>query len=78
MAHNKTEAQDPSQRVETATIPAVPPAAAPAGVAAIVPARARIGAEPKRLSKGQRKYLRRQKEAHEANTTVHRRGMRSA
>jgi hypothetical protein len=55
--------------------PAVP-AAAPApqltGVAAIPSDRIKIGAEPSPLSKGQRKHLRRQKEAGQIKVTSRR------
>lgn len=61
---NKTKKTDElAAKIEVTTPPA--PAAAPTGVAPISPARARIGSEPKRLSKGARKHLRRQKQAGE-------------
>ena len=49
-----------------------PPAAAAAGVAAAQPARAGTGSERKRLSKGERKHLRRQKQAGEIKVTPRR------
>ena len=67
MADTKTKAEDQSEREEKAA-----PTPQVTGVAATEPARVRIGSEPKRLSKGQRKHLRRQKQAGEIKVT-HRR-----
>ena len=49
-----------------------PPLHAALGVAAAQPARAGTGSERKRLSKGERKHLRRQKQAGEIKVTPRR------
>ena len=63
MADDTKKSDELAVQTEMSTPPA--PAVAPRGVAAVEPARARIGPEPKRLAKGQRKHLRRQKQAGE-------------
>jgi hypothetical protein len=66
MAKKKAKAEEPVEQVQTAKLSAAPLAPAPAAAVATGPARTRIGAEHKRLSKGQRKHVRRQKQAREA------------
>ena len=63
MADTTNKAEEISEREETPMIPATAPAPRPTGVAAAQPARRGIGSQPKRLSKGQRKHVRRQKQA---------------
>jgi hypothetical protein len=72
MAKKKTKAEEVTEREETAAVPATAPAAAPTGAAAARPARVLVGSEPKRLSKGQRKHVRRQKQAGEIKVTPRR------
>lgn len=69
MADAKTKAEDISERAETAAIPTTNPAPRLTVMAASVPARARTGSAPKRLSKGQRTHLRRLKQAGEIKRT---------
>jgi len=69
MADTKTKAEEMSKQKETATMPTTAPAPRPAGMAAVQSARVRPGSEPKRLSKGLRKHLRRQKQAAEIKVT---------
>ena len=71
MVDDKKETDELAAKIEKTTPPAR--AAALRGVAAAQPARVRIGSGPKRLSKGQRKHIRRQKQAGEAKITDRRR-----
>jgi hypothetical protein len=50
------------EKIEMRTLPA---AAAPRSMAAVQPVRRPIRSEPERLSKGQRRHIRRQKQARE-------------
>ena len=63
MADTKAQAEEETGSEGTATTPAAAPAPRPAGIAPIQSDRVRIGSEPNPLSKGQRRHLRRQKEA---------------
>jgi hypothetical protein len=68
MADTQTQGQDESKSAE-AVAPTISPVALPAATTRLVvaarSARPLIGSEPKRLSKGQRKHMRRQKQAGE-------------
>jgi hypothetical protein len=72
MADEKTKTEAKPERTEVAIVPAKVPAAARAVVAAARPARVASGSAPKRASKGQRKHLRRQKQAGEVRGNYHR------
>ena len=65
MAETKDRAEE-KLGTERATIPEAVPAPRPAGIASTPFGGVRIGAEPNGLSKGQRRHLRRQKEAGKA------------
>ena len=65
MAETKDRAEEKLE-TERATIPEAAPAPRLTGIASIPFGGVRIGAEPDGLSKGQRKHLRRQKEAGKA------------
>lgn len=71
MADTTNKAEGISEREETPTIPATAPEPRPTGMAAVHPAHLRAGSEPKRLSKGQRKHIRRQKQAGVVKGTYH-------
>jgi hypothetical protein len=62
MAEPRDQAEEKTE-TERATIPEAVPAPRLTGIASNPCGGVRIGAEPDRLSKGQRKHLRRQKEA---------------
>ena len=72
MADTKAQAEEKTGSIDTATTPAAPPAPRPTGIAANPSVRVRIGSEPNQLSKGQRKHLRRQKEAGQIKVTPRR------
>ena len=65
MADTKTQAEDEIGLEGTATMPGP----RPAGVTRIQSSHVAIGSEPNPLSKGQRKHLRRQKEAGKIKVT---------
>jgi hypothetical protein len=67
MVDEKTKTDELAAKIEATALPA--PATTLRGVATVQSARARIGSKPEPLSKGQRKHLRRQKEAHKAKVT---------
>jgi hypothetical protein len=66
MADTKDETKETIEPKGMATTPAAPRLT---GIAATPSAGARIGSEPNPLSKGQRKHLRRQKEARKIKVT---------
>ncbi len=66
MIDTNTKDEQTPDREETATKPTAASTPRLAGVPAVQAARARNKPEPKRLSKGQRKHVRRQKQAGEA------------
>ncbi|MGE5530903.1 MAG: hypothetical protein ACM3VW_02135 [Bacteroidota bacterium] len=65
MADTKTQAEDKVGLEDTAA----KPGPRPAGITSIPSGGARIGFEPNPLSKGQRRHLRRQKEAGKIKVT---------
>jgi hypothetical protein len=71
MVDDTKKAEELAAKIEMITPPA--PAAAISVVAEVRLARVRIGSEPTRLSKGQRKHIRRKKEAGEAKVIDRRR-----
>ena len=71
MADTKTPAEEKTGSKGTATTPAAP-APRLTGIVAIPSVGVRIGSEPNPLSKGQRKHLRRQKEAGQIKVTSRR------
>jgi hypothetical protein len=72
MADTKTQAEEKIGAEGTATMPAAAPGPRPGGIAPIPSNRVGIGSEPNPLSKGQRKHLRRQKEAGQIKVTSRR------
>jgi hypothetical protein len=72
MADTKPQAEEETGSKATAMLPAAPPAPRPTGIAANPSVRVRIGSEPDQLSKGQRRHLRRQKEASKPKVTSRR------
>lgn len=75
MADETKKTDELAAKIEMTT-PAAPvaaPAAAPGGVAVVQPVGARHAPEPKRLSKGMRKHIRRLKQAGELKPTDRRR-----
>jgi hypothetical protein len=72
MADTKNQAEEKTGLKGTVTTPATPPAPRPTGIAAIPAVGVKIGSEPNPLSKGQRKHLRRQKEAGQIKVTSRR------
>jgi hypothetical protein len=72
MADTKIQAGEKTRSKGTATTPAAAPAPPQTGIAANPSVGVRIGSEPNPLSKGQRKHLRRQKEAGQIKVTSRR------
>jgi hypothetical protein len=72
MADTKTQADEKTGSKDTATMPADAPGPRLTGIAAIPSVGVRIGSEPNPQSKGQRKHLRRQKEAGQIKVTSRR------
>jgi hypothetical protein len=73
MADTNIKTEVISEPGETAMTPEMAPAPRPTDATAAEAARPRIGSAPKRLSKGQRKHLRRLKQAGEAKIIDRRR-----
>lgn len=69
MADTKTKAEEKNGPTGTATTRPAEPAPRLTGIATSPSAGAKIGSEPNPLSKGQRKHLRRQKEAGKVKVT---------
>lgn len=71
MADSNNQAEEKTE-TERATVPGAESAPRPTGIASTPFGGVRIGAEPDQLSKGQRKHLRRQREAGKPKVATHR------